>query len=363
MAQVTQRLFRMTKRAVPSLLAAAVAVTLAATSALAAGDDWWPFEVEVGKPGSGNKVAYEPLEKASKKWHICTLYPHLKDSWWLAINYGQVSEAERQGIKLTVFEAGGYTNLNKQLSQLDDCVALGADAILVSVISEAGITKKIEEYSKKGLVLIGASNPVHEAPVTAKIFTDQELMGYTGGQLAVEHFKGKASRVVQFPGPQGSGWAEDSAKGFRRAAEAAGLEILEDKYGDTGKNVQLKLVEDALQTYDDIDLLFGVAVMAEVAVGAIEEAGLSDKTKVISWYSNQGMIDGVKKGDIMATVTQSPVTHGRIAIDLAVRALEKKLEHAEVHPIPFPITVDNIDKIDLTKSFAPASFSPTFKVD
>jgi len=354
---------RLIRAAFSIVLAGALGAMFTASPAPAQDDAWWPFEVEVGKPGSENKVAYEPLEKASKKWHLCTLYPHLKDSWWLAINYGQVSEAQRQGVKLTVLEAGGYTNLNKQLSQFDDCVALGADAILVSVISEAGIANKIEEHAEKGLVLIGASNPVHEAPVTAKIFTDQELMGFTGGQLAVEHFKGKATRVVQFPGPQGSGWAEDSAKGFRRAAEAAGLEILEDKYGDTGKNVQLKLVEDALQTYDDIDLLFGVAVMAEVAVGAIEEAGLSDKTKVISWYSNQGMIDGVKNGDIMATVTQSPVTHGRIAIDLAVRALEQKLEHNEVHPIPFPITVDNIESIDLTKSFAPADFSPTFKVD
>jgi protein TorT len=358
----TSRTMWHVKGAAKALSLGAAAVMLAASPLAAQDAKWWPVEVEVGKAGSGNKVQYEPLEKASKPWHICALYPHLKDSWWLAINYGQVSEAKRQGVKLTVFEAGGYTNLNKQLSQFDDCVALGVDAILISVISEAGIAKKIEEYKDK-LVLIGASNPVHEAPVTAKIYTDQELMGYTGGMLAVDYFKGKTARAVQFPGPQGSGWAEESAKGFHRAVDGTGITVLEDKYGDTGKNVQLKLVEDALQTYDDIDLLFGVAVMAEVAVGAVEEAGLADKTKIISWYSNQGMIDGVKKGDILATVTQSPVTHGRIAIDLAVRALEGKLKYKEVHPIPFPITTDNINSLDLTRSFAPADFSPTFKVE
>ena len=70
-------------------------------------------------------VRYEPLERATKKWRICTSYPHLKDSYWLSVNYGMVLEAERLGVALQVVEAGGYPNLARQITQVNDCTAGG----------------------------------------------------------------------------------------------------------------------------------------------------------------------------------------------------------------------------------------------
>ena len=52
-------------------------------------------------------MRYEPLRKATKKWRICASYPHLKDSYWLSVNYGMVLEAERLGVALEVVEAAG----------------------------------------------------------------------------------------------------------------------------------------------------------------------------------------------------------------------------------------------------------------
>jgi len=46
-------------------------------------------------------ITYRPLERASRKWRICASYPHLKDSYWLSVNYGMVEEAKRLGVDLT----------------------------------------------------------------------------------------------------------------------------------------------------------------------------------------------------------------------------------------------------------------------
>jgi hypothetical protein len=46
---------------------------------------------------------------------------------------------------MTLYEAGGYENLPKQLSQFDDCMASNPDAIIVGAISGAGLGKKFEE--------------------------------------------------------------------------------------------------------------------------------------------------------------------------------------------------------------------------
>ena len=143
-----------------------------ATKASAADKPWWPFPTEDWSSGEARSIEYTPLEKASKKWHICVLFPHLKDSWWVAAGYGIAEEAKRQGVQMTLLQAGGYTELNKQISQYDDCVAYGVDAIVMGVVSESGMSRKIEEGREKGIVQVTMANPVIDAPVHAKIFAD-----------------------------------------------------------------------------------------------------------------------------------------------------------------------------------------------
>ena len=38
---------------------------------------------------------YQPLDKASKVWDICVSFPHMKDAYWMAVDYGVVAESER----------------------------------------------------------------------------------------------------------------------------------------------------------------------------------------------------------------------------------------------------------------------------
>ena len=61
--------------------------------------------------------------------------PDLKDSYWVASNYGIVDEARRLGVRAYTFQAGGYDQLPKQLAQFDDCLASNPDAILESAPS------------------------------------------------------------------------------------------------------------------------------------------------------------------------------------------------------------------------------------
>ena len=97
--------------------AAMLAATLAFATAASADDAPWSFRVDSVKDGAKTRIQYTPIDKASKKWKLCALFPHLKDSYWLSVNYGMVQEAKRQGVALTILQAGGYDNLPKQLAQ------------------------------------------------------------------------------------------------------------------------------------------------------------------------------------------------------------------------------------------------------
>jgi protein TorT len=278
-------------------------------------------------------------------------------------------EAKRLGVKMTIFEAGGYENLTRQLSQYDDAVAMGADAILPGVISEAGLSKKIKVGIDKGITQVSILNPVLEAPFDGRVYIDGRVLGYYGGIEVVKYFKNKPKiRTVMFPGPQASGWAEQYAEGFRKAIQEKGegkFEILDEKYGDTGKSVQLKLVEDALQSYDNIDLLYGNCPMAEAAVNVVDEAGLTGKTVIMASYCNEDVIAAIRRDEMIGAVLEHCVVQARIGVDIAVRLLEGKPHDFSkaVNPIPVGINPANINTVDLSSAFAPATYRPVYKVD
>lgn len=325
----------------------------------------WPFDVVDADSADGKTVPYQGLEKAAKKWHICVLFPHMKDSYWVGVDYGIADQAKKLGIKATIFQAGGYTEAAKQVSQYNDCVALGVDAIVIGAISEAGLAKSMEEGKAKGIVQVGVINPLKSDVADAKIYANYDVASEAGAKFLADKFKDHDGKLnlLHFPGPQGSGWAELSTEGVKRGIAGSKIDLLDAKYGDTGKSIQLKLLEDALQTYDNVDIIYGTAVTAEVAKQALQEAGIDRDVAIASYYSNEGIVDLVKKGEVTATVTESPVMEARIAVDLAVRILEKKEFMKHLNPAMSVVTKDNIGSLDMSRSFAPADWKPVYSVE
>ena len=342
--------------------AALLAAGVCAAPAARAADQWWPVKVYDMDSGKPVVTDYSPLPKAEKPWNICVLFPHMKDTFWVAVDYGIVEEAKRMGVNMTLYEAGGYENLQKQLSQFDDCMAANFDAIIVGPISEAGLTRKMKEAQKAGKPVISTVNPLPKAPAAARMFVDFTLMGKQTGTFLVDDVKGQPAKVVNFPGPAGSGWAEQFNDGFKDAiASAKNMQLLGVKFGDSGVAVQLGLIQNALQAYPDMNVIWGCAPAAEAAIGAVRQAGRPN-VKIISSYENQAMLDALNKGEILAFATQYPVLEGRVAIDTAVRILERKPYIKYSQTIPSMIDKADLSKVNMSLVLAPADFKAAYSV-
>lgn len=346
---------------ISGIVASGLALAWSAT-ALAEDSNWWPAKVYDYDSGSQKVSEYSPLPKASKPWNICVLFPHMKDTFWVAVDYGVVEEAKRMGVNMTLYQAGGYENLPKQLSQFDDCMAGNFDAIVVGPISEAGLDKKFAEGVKAGKVIISTVNPVSKSTVTSKMTVDFTAMGVQTGTYLSDYLKGKPANVVTFPGPSGSGWAEAFLEGFKKAVkEQNTIKVLDDKFGDSGVAVQFGLIQNALQAYPDMNVIWGCAPAAEAAVGAVAQAGKKD-VLIMSSYENQAMLDSLNKGEILGFATQYPVLQGRIAIDTAVRALEHQPYAKSLMAIPDMIAQSNLKSINMGLVLAPADFKAVYSV-
>jgi periplasmic protein TorT len=342
--------------------AAIAASAVITTGSARAADKWWPAKYYNLDSGSPKVAEYTPLEKASKPWNICVLFPHMKDSFWVAVDYGVVEEAKRLGVNVTLYQAGGYENLPKQISQFDDCLSANFDAIVIGAISEAGLEKEFAKGMASGKPILSTVNPVSKSPITSVMTVDYDVMGAQTADYLVEYLKGKDANVVAFPGPSGSGWAEAFLDGFKGAIKGkTNISLLGDKFGDSGVAVQLGLVQNALQAYPNMNVIWGCAPAAEASIGAVAQTGRTDVI-ILSAYENQAMLEAFQKGQISGFATLYPVLHGRVSIDTAVRALEKKDYVKRAKSIPEAISKSNIDKINMSLVLAPADFKAVYSV-
>ena len=350
-------------------LAAAIALTmLLLPRAGSAGEAAETWELEVWAPAldfrsPSRTLRYQPLERASKKWRICASYPHLKDSYWLSVNYGMVEEARRLGVALRVVEAGGYPNLERQIAQIKDCAA-EADLLALGAVSFEGLTEAVVEIARS-VPVIAVVNDIANPGISAKAAVSWVTMGARIGEyLAAKHPAGTAAvKVAWFPGPRESQWAYFVEEGFRGAVAGSAVEIVVTKWGDTGREIQLLLVEEALEERPEVDYIVGSAVTAGAAVSVLRARGLSDRIKVLADYYTHAVYRGIKRDKILAAPTDFPALQGRLGIEMAVRVLEDRLEHVHAGPLIKLVDSESLSAIGSHQSLAPASFSPTFVVD
>ena len=348
------------------LLGALVAAFALAAAPANAGDSWsYPVVCRADNSDLWSQQStcgdYASLDSSevTKQWNLCVTYPHVKDPLYLAYTYGAREEAKRLGIKLVSFEAGGYEHLDKQISQVEDCVSQGADAVLIMGISTQGLNAAIAQIREKGVLVYDLGNGLETEVDGRTVLTYKEAGGTAARYIANRHPKGSGKvKTVLIPGPAGVSWAEAPTQGFKEGMQGTEIELVKVMYGAMDRGTQLKLVEDALQTYPDLDYLVGAGQAVEVAVLLARERGIALETMAL--FLSPGAETGVRKGDVLATLTDSPTMLMRVAIDGAVQLLEGKKDYVDAVPGFTVLDERNINTYDRTTAVAPEGWRPIF---
>ena len=306
-------------------------------------------------------IDYQPTTAASHAWRLCIAYPHLKDAYWLNVNYGMVQEAKRLGVAFTLVEAGGYPNLERQRQQIEQCASEGADALIVGPVSFQGLNQSVVRIAET-MPVLATVNDIEDIGITAKSGVSWITMGQVAGEyLAERHPAGtEPVTVAWFPGPKGAGWVDFIETGFMRGLNHSAVEVVVTKWGDTGKEIQRTLVQEVLESHPEVDYIVGNALMAEAAISTLRNRNLQNQIQVVSTYFTPAVYRGIRRGRILAAPTDAPVMQGRISIDQAVRILEGRDIIKHTGPQIQMIDQQNWQEIDISDSLAPPSFLPTF---
>ncbi|MBW2485799.1 MAG: TMAO reductase system periplasmic protein TorT [Deltaproteobacteria bacterium] len=331
----------------------------------------YPLEVDVWNPPFNEErqreqKVYTPLDRAQKKWRIRVFIPHLKDAYWLGVNYGLIDEARRLGIRLAIYEAGGYDQLAVQRRQIEDSLKEKPDGLIIGAITLDGLNEIVKKASDMGIPVLDLINGLESPDIAARAAVSFWDMGHQAGTYLrrLQKNMGKPVKVAWFPGPKGAGWVAAGDAGFRKAIANGAIDIVASQYGDTGSAVQTKLIEAVLDRHAaDLDYIVGTAVSAEVAVKILRQRRLADRIKILSYYYSPGVDRGIRRGGIIAAPSDLTVLQARIAVDVMVRILERKAYHKHVAPKVTVVDRNNIRTWDSSTTLAPRGFRPIFSIN
>lgn len=310
-------------------------------------DSWYPLPtVADGKPFS-----YQPLPTASKPWRVCALLPHGKDRFWWGIAWGLAEEARRLNVKLGIYQAGGYDNLQEQRRQFAQCRERKADAILLATVSPSGLNDEIDAAIQAKVVVIDLVNGINNN-VTARAVSDTADLGVAAARYMLADAANQPIKVAWFPGPEDAEWVANAEAGVMRTLKTAKALVIQGGHALPEITQQMRLVRNLFKNITP-DYILANAPAAEATVRFLRSRR-ELHTKVISYWANEPVIEMIRNGEILAAPSNGAVLQARIGFDLAMRALEGKPFPRSVKLAPEMLDATTIGQFQMDKLLAPA---------
>ena len=262
------------------------------------------------------------------------------------INIQDAVRAEAQKLNVDLLEADGQGKAENQISQVQNFIAQGVDAVILNPYDREGSAPAVDLAVKahKPVVVVNAivSN-LDQA--NAYVGSEDAEAGRIEAQRIVDVLHGKGN-VVIIHGPNGHSAEVQRTQGIRQIlAKYPGIKIVAEQTANWDRAQALNLMENWLASGRQIDGV--IAQNDEMALGALKAVEAAGKQKQIAVIGIDAIPDALKAvadGQMVGTVFQDAKGQGTLAVDLAVRLAEgKSVKHDNYIPFQL-VTKENVAK-------------------
>lgn len=256
----------------------------------------------------------------------------LNNPFFVSLSEGAKAEAEKQGVKLVVVDAGD--DAAKQTNDIEDLISRNVSVLIVNPVDSDAVAPAVQNAVSKGIKVISVDRVVNGVEVNCQIASDN----VAGAKMATEYLIeliGEGAKAAELEGVPGASATIDRGAGFHEAADKA-LDVVASQTANFNRAEGMTVMENILQSSGDIKGVF--AHNDEMALGAIEAIAASGKDiKVIGFDATDDAVAAVKAGRMTATVAQKPDLMGETAIQTAI-----KLINGETVEKSLPVEVELI---------------------
>jgi ribose transport system substrate-binding protein len=254
--------------------------------------------------------------KAAKHYRIELSIPALNNPYIQALIYGAQKASAESGVEISIDSGRGFMDPASQMTQLENALSRGPDALLINPADPNGMMLAIDEAS--------ATRPVIDVGTLSSSQKSYKVVqdDYTQGQMAadtVAKYVPNGGEGIVMGGPANATWARRRVAGFTdQIKKYPNIKVNEVTNQDIKPEEGVAKFANAAQAHPKVDWIY---VVFSILLPPTSIPPEYKKAVYIGGGYDPVMIAGLKEGIVKAALPVFPVSVGYVGIAYAVKKL------------------------------------------
>lgn len=269
-----------------------------------------------------------PIASAANEQTVALVMKALTNPFFSKMELGAKVYANRHGISLEVFGVERETDVERQISIIENLISRGYGAIVIAPADSKRLVPVCKKALASGLVVVNIDNPLHKATMRKHgvaipfVGPDNRAGAAQIGAYVKRRLNGRG-RVIVVEGIPGVENAELRKQGFvETVSQDSSITIVASESANWHTDEALSLTVKLLKVHQSVDAFFCANdKMALGVLQALDILGLAGKILVAGYDNIEAVRSEMQTGRVHATVEQHPELMGQIGVALAVRDL------------------------------------------
>jgi ribose transport system substrate-binding protein len=243
----------------------------------------------------------------------------------------------------TVIVTDANATASKQLTDMENLLVQGVDAIIVVPIDEKAILPGIRTANARGIPVIAITHIPNAAVLTTVAAQGDYANGRASGELLREKLGGRG-KIATVGLPYNLWRIDERVRGFEDALAGSDIEIVARQASDDQARVQ-DLVSGLLVAHPDLAGIW--CTFSNQIVGAADALRTAGRKGVVltGIDADRSIIERIKRGWVTGTAAQFPAEHGRLAAEAAFAHLAgEPVQKTYEVPVGL-VTAENADEM------------------
>ena len=253
-------------------------------------------------------AAVSGVAQAQDKPQLSLVVNAASDFWKLAEAGIAKAQAELPDYQMELrYPAQGTAAAQNAL--MDDLVAAGADAIMISSVDPKTSTDAFNRIAAQ-IPLFTTDSDAPQSNRIAYLGSSNTLAGEQAGEEMVKALP-DGGKCMGFVGYLNADNARERIEGFRKAVEGSKVELVDVRGDDVDFAKARSNVDDVLAANPDITCMVGFySYNSPKIYQALEAAGKLGQITVVAFDEDQVTLGAVKDGSFVSTIVQQPFEWG-----------------------------------------------------
>lgn len=285
-----------------------------------------------------------PIDDGKTKIYLITM--DKKSPYWQDLDAGCRQAAEE--FTDVEYEWTGPVERDavQQGECVDEAVAAGAKAILISPVSETDINSNLEKANKAGVKIVYVDSAASYDGSVVTLMTDNEAAGKTAGEIMLKALREKGVRGGMIGVLANTPIAfntELRLKGFREVFAETNYVLAPDFYANSNRQATAY----NLKGHPNYVGFFGADQTSTIFIGEHAKDAIAGSV-IVGFDTAAPTVSLIKDGDMYATIRQNVKTMGHDGFVAAVKAVNGEYDGkgATIDTGVTVITKDNVSQVE-----------------